>query len=141
MARVLVALLFVPAAFAQSSAGGATIQGTVKDPTGAVIPNAKLTVIHVDTGRVTRAESNPGGNYTTPPLAIGKYTIRVEAPGMKAWLSEIVLETGRVAEIDPILVPGPVSETVRITDAAPLVTTTEPTDASILDVSVSRRSP
>jgi len=132
--RLAAALIFVAiAGHAQSSAGGGTIQGTVKDPTGAVVPGAKIVILHIATGRTTNTSSNTDGYFATPPINIGQYKVRVEMAGMKAWESDIQLETGRVAEISPVLTPGQVSETVQVTDTVPLVTTTDPTDASTLD--------
>jgi len=119
--------------FAQSSAGGGSIQGTVKDATGAVIPKSKLTILHIETGRTTNTESNKDGFFSTPPINIGKYKIRVESAGMKAWEGEVILETGRIAEVNPTLSAGQVNETVTVSETIPLVTTTDPTDASTLD--------
>jgi hypothetical protein len=131
--KLAAVFLIASACLAQSSAGGGTIQGTVKDGTGAVVPGAKLAISHVATGRVTHTVTNADGFYATPPVNIGAYKIRVEAAGMKAWEAEIQLETGRSAVVDAVLAPGQVSETVQVTDSAPLVTTTDPTDASTLD--------
>ena len=130
------ALLFTfcsPLAFAQSSAGGGSIQGTVKDSSGAVIPDAKLKILHIDTGRAINTVSNKEGYFATPPTSIGKYKIRVESAGMKAWEGEIQLETGRTTEVNPVLSAGQVNETVVVSETLPLVTTTDPTDASTLD--------
>jgi hypothetical protein len=88
------------AAQAQSAAGGGSIQGTVKDSTGSANTTA-----------------NHEGYFATPTLAIGKYKLRVEAAGMKAWEEQVTLETGRTVEITPSSPPA----------------TTEPTDASTLD--------
>ncbi len=117
----------------QSSGGGGTIQGTVKDSSGAVIPGARLSALHIETGRETTTVTNEEGYYATPPLNIGAYRVRVEMAGMKTWQGEVVLETGRVAVVDPVLTPGQVTETVIVTTAAPLVTTSDATDASTLD--------
>lgn len=119
---------------AQSRAGGGTIQGAVKDTTGAVIPDAKVTVTHLETGRVTHHVTNVEGFYSTPPLSIGKYKIRVEAAGMKAWEGELIVETGRAAEVDPVLSVGDVSDTVSVIGSiTPLVSSNDPTDGSTLD--------
>ena len=118
---------------AQTSAGGGSIQGTIKDATGAAIPAAKVNILHVDTGRATNTISNGEGFFSTPSLPIGKYKVRVESPGMKAWEEELNLETGRSVDIKPTMVPGQVSEVIQVTEAAPLVTTTDPTDATTLD--------
>src|SRR6266566_4803223 len=130
---MLVSALASAIGFAQSSAGGGSIQGTFKDTTGAVIPNSRLTILHIDTGRATKTESNRDGFFSTPPISIGRYKIRVEAAGMKAWEGEVVLETGSIAEVNPKLSAGEVSQTVIVSETIPLVTATDPTDASTLD--------
>jgi hypothetical protein len=119
--------------FAQSSAGGGSMRGTVRDASGAVLPGAKITITHLATARVTTTVSNDEGYYATPPLNIGAYKVRVELAGMKAWESDIQIETGKTADIDPVLTPGQVSETIQVTDSVPLVTTSDATDASTLD--------
>src|SRR5215475_2834598 len=120
--------------FAQSSAGGGTIQGTVKDATEAIIPGARVRITHLATGRVINSEANSEGFFATPPLAIGKYKVRVEAAGMKAWEGELNVETGRISEVAPTLTPGEVSETVVIEgNVTPLVSVSDPTEGSTLD--------
>ena len=130
--RILAGFFLSLSLFAQGSGSG-TIQGTVKDPSGAVIPGAKLRIVHVATARATNTEANAEGFYTTPPLNIGLYKVRVEMPGMKGWESETHIETGKVMVLDVILQPGQVTETIQVTETAPLVTTTDATDASTLD--------
>ena len=124
MPAILLAILLSLSALAQSSAGGGSIQGTVKDPTGAVLPGAKLAIRHLASGLTTNTVTNAEGFFVTPPLNIGVYKVRVEMTGMKAWEGEMTLETGRVAVIEPVLVPGQVSETIQVTDAIPMVNTT-----------------
>src|SRR5262245_66091056 len=82
---LLVAVFAVKINVAQSSSGGGVIQGTVKDGTGAVIPDAKVAIRHLTTGRIINSLSNSEGFFVSPPLAIGKYKVRVMALGMKAW--------------------------------------------------------
>ena len=125
--------LFVANTLAQSSAGGGTIQGTVKDTQGAAISNARLAIRHIDTGRATHLSSNDQGYFSTPALSIGNYRVRVVSPGMKAWEADIQLETGKVSNIEPVLQLGQVSETVVVSSTIPLVQTTDPTDGSTLD--------
>jgi hypothetical protein len=126
-----VVIFFSQAAQGQSSAGGGTIQGTVKDATGGVIPGAKVIIKNIATGVVTNSVSNGEGFFTTPSLNIGRYRVRVEAAGMKAWEGELLVETGRTAEVNTVLTAGEVSETVVIEgNIVPLVTVTDPTDGS-----------
>ena len=130
---LVLALLVSIAAHGQSAAGGGTIQGTVKDATGAAIPKTKIAARHIDSGRITNTVTNGDGYFITPPIAIGKYKVRVESAGMKAWEEELLLETGKSVEVSPQMVPGQLTETIQVTASIPLVTTTDPTDATTLD--------
>ena len=87
-------------ALAQSSAGGGTIQGTVKDDNGGVIPGAKVIIKNLATGVVTNTVTNSEGFYTTPAISIGVYKVRVEHTAMKAWEGQLTVETGRSAEVN-----------------------------------------
>lgn len=131
--RLLAGLCLATAALAQSSAGGGTLQGNVKDSTGAAIPQAAIRISQQDTGEISRSVTNSSGFFSSPPLRIGRYKVRVEAPGMKAWESDLTLETGQIQSLDAMLSPGQVSETVEVTDTLPLVVTTEATNAHTLD--------
>ncbi|HKA01136.1 MAG TPA: TonB-dependent receptor, partial [Candidatus Solibacter sp.] len=134
MLRYVTAILvFACASSAQSVTGGGTIQGTVKDSSGSAIAKAKLAITHLATGTVLKTETNSDGYFATPPIQIGKYKVRVEAAGMKIWESEVTLETGRTADIEPILTVGQVTETIQVTESIPMITTTDPTDGTTLD--------
>src|SRR6478609_8312287 len=63
--------------------GAASIVGTVTDPTGAIVPNAKVTITHVETGSVHSTLTNATGNYAARDLGLGHYNVQVEAPGFK----------------------------------------------------------
>ncbi len=126
-------LLFCSICLPQSGGGGGIFQGTVRDTSGAIVPAARITISHPATGSITNTTSNQEGYYVTPPLKIGAYRVRVEFEGMKAWETTVVMETGRSLVVDAILTPGQVTETVQVVDTVPLVTTTDPTDASTLD--------
>src|ERR1035441_3519610 len=63
----------------------ASIVGTVTDQTGAAVPGAKITITNMDTGIVRSSTSNSTGSYNAPELAVGKYKVRVEAAGFKAY--------------------------------------------------------
>ena len=128
----LLFLLFALHAFGQGS-GGATLQGTVKDASGAVIPGAKITLLHIETGIRSGSASNNDGFFVFPPVQIGEYKVRCEAKGMKAWEEKITLEAGRLADINPVLSLGDMNQTVEVSADAPLITTSDPTDATTLD--------
>ena len=95
MQRLLcLAAFFAATCAAQSSAGGGTIQGTVKDSSGLAIPKAKITITHIDSGTTIHTEGNGDGFFATPPIKIGRYKVRVESAGMKTWEGEVLLEQG-----------------------------------------------
>jgi hypothetical protein len=127
------ALVVALSCFAQSVTGGGTIQGTVKDATGAPIANAKVTLAHVQSGTVATTSTNSDGFFATPPMKIGAYKVRVELAGMKAWETDVSLETCRTVDLDPKLEVGQVSEKITVSETIPLVTTTDPTDGTTLD--------
>ena len=66
---------------AQTTTG--SILGTVSDPTGAVIGGATVTIGNMDTGIAVKTSTDSTGNYVVTPLAIGRYSVTVEAPGFK----------------------------------------------------------
>jgi hypothetical protein len=124
-ATIMLATLLIGCAM--SSFGqtvNATLLGTVTDASGAVIPNAKVTVTEVNTGITRAGQTNESGNYTFPNLAPGQYSVIVENTGFKketrSGIDVIVNSTTR---IDVQLQPGSVSETVEVTGAPPLLQT------------------
>src|SRR3989440_11682863 len=61
----------------------AEITGIVTDASGAAGPDAKVTIINQDTGAKIVVGTNSAGNYSTPPLPLGTYTIQAEKEGLK----------------------------------------------------------
>src|SRR5271167_2496947 len=79
----------------------ATVNGTVTDPSGAVVANAKVTATNVDTGVATFSTTNNDGIYNIRFLQIGNYKVTVEATGFTvATFGPFVLETGQNAKVD-----------------------------------------
>jgi Carboxypeptidase regulatory-like domain/TonB dependent receptor len=118
----LIALLFfgVFAAWAQISSG--TIVGTVEDASGAIVPNAEITVRQIATGesRVTRTNAN--GAFSLPLLHPDVYDVTARANGFKArLLSGITLQVDQTVSLRITLEIGAASETVEVTGATPLV--------------------
>ena len=65
----------------QAQTVGATLSGTVADPSGSVIPSAQVTIRNTETGNVTVVASNSSGFYSAPNLQAGEYEIRTAATG------------------------------------------------------------
>jgi hypothetical protein len=103
----------------------ARLSGTVKDPAGAVVPEAALSATNSSTGVVTRAASDASGNYLFPALAPGTYTLSVEKAGFTTGvMSGISLNVDQKATLDVVLQVGQVTESVNVNAAAPLVDST-----------------
>src|SRR5579863_3250241 len=80
----VVLLLLLPAGlFAQTTISSGSVQGTVTDPSGAVVRGATVTVTNKATGGTIQATTDSSGIYTSGALTPGTYTIRVEAKGFK----------------------------------------------------------
>jgi len=99
----------------QSAATG-TITGTVTDSSGAVVPNAAVTVIATDTG-VTHAVTGTGsGSYNVPFLQPGHYEVVISAPGMsKVDTKNLTLLVGQTLTVDASLPVGPTATEVTVT--------------------------
>ena len=128
------ALLLFLAMPAHSQEVTAAINGTVTDPSGAAVANAKVTVKDLDRGTASTTTTNDGGFYTFPRLPIGNYEVRVENPGFQASVqSPVQLQLNQIAKIDFQLKVGNVSETVEVTGAAPLLQTQSTQLGTIID--------
>ena len=119
-------------AFAQQEA--ATITGEVRDPSGAVVPGATVTVTNVGTNISVTTVTNDRGSYTVPSLRPGDYSVTAEAPGFaKTVRSGVTLQVAQVARVDVTLQAGQVSETVQVTGASPLLETQTSSRGSVID--------
>lgn len=116
------AALFTPA-FAQQAAT-ATIEGVATDPTGAVVPNVKITVTSLETGLTRETTTDQSGVYRLPLLPPGVYKLNAKASGFAdVNFSSVTLQVGQKLNLD-LSLSVTVGETVNITDAAPVVETT-----------------
>ena len=111
---VLLAAIFVLFA-AQALAQEATIVGTVTDPSGAAVANAKVTVTNLDTTLVKDLTTNDSGQYAAVDIHIGHYNIKVTTSGFKtAERKDLVLQVGDRARADFQLAVGGSAETVTV---------------------------
>ena len=114
-----------------------TVVGTIKDASGAVVPNATATATNVDTGIKTAVKSASDGNYVITPVKIGRYSISAEAAGFRTEVRQnIVLDVQQTIRLDFSLRVGSVTETTSVTGDAPLLDTQ---DASLGDVVASQQ--
>jgi hypothetical protein len=128
----LVVLLFSFVLSAQGNFG--RILGSVKDPTGAVLPGVQISIIDKDRGLARTLTSDEVGQYNAPNLIPGTYTVRAELPGFKALAREnVVVEVGQEIRVDVTIEPGAQAETVTVNEAVPLIDTTGATLGGVLE--------
>jgi Carboxypeptidase regulatory-like domain len=103
-----------------------TFAGTVTDPSGALIPNASITITNRDTNVSVRSESNSSGVYRVGNLPPGVYNIKVESTGFKTVINQnIDLSVGVVQRVDFALELGEMVQTITVESVAPLVNSEE----------------
>src|SRR6202163_1050065 len=122
---LVILLLSVPA-FSQGNAG--RILGTVTDQSGGVVAGATVTVIDTERGVNRTLTTDDAGEYNAPNLTPSSYSVRVEAKGFKKLERQnVVLEVGKEVRIDLTVQPGEQTQSVTVTEAIPLVETTNAT--------------
>lgn len=115
-------LLLAVGAFAQVQNGQVT--GTVTDPSGAAIPNAKVTVTNTGTNLSITTTTNQTGNYSVRELPLGTYTIKAEASGFKTITNTgLTLNAGTTEHADFKMQLGEAKEVVEVSGAAAAVDT------------------
>src|SRR5687767_2025458 len=109
-------------AFAQSTAINGTIEGTVKDDQGALLPGVTVTVTNIDTGEQRVVVTNESGLYRAPLLSLGIYRVAAELQGFKKFeQTGVSLRAGQTAVIDVGLAVGAIAETITVTADSPLI--------------------
>lgn len=80
--------------FSQTTISTGSIQGTITDPSGAVVPDAKISITNKATSQAISTTSTSSGTYTSGALVPGEYSVRVEAPGFKALTASVSVQVG-----------------------------------------------
>jgi hypothetical protein len=126
MSRILTALCVVLAlaapAFGQSQAINGTIEGTIVDDQGAVLPGVSVTVTNIDTGDTRVVVTNESGLFRAPLLTLGTYRVSAELQGFRTYeQTGITISAGRTAVVDIKMTVGQLQETITVTADSPLV--------------------
>ncbi|WP_446742116.1 carboxypeptidase regulatory-like domain-containing protein [Silvibacterium acidisoli] len=113
-------VVFFPfhAAYSQATNLSGSIQGTITDPGGAVVPNATVTITGVDTNVTKTTRTDGAGAYASGPLVNGNYRITVDAPGFAQLKATTVVQIGTTANGNYKLTVGSAAQVVEITGSA-----------------------
>jgi hypothetical protein len=113
---------------------GATLSGTVKDPSGAIVPHAQISIKNMATGISTAATTNSDGFYATPNLLPGTYEVAASAQGFATGVQPLVtLTVGAQQVLNFVLTVGQISQKVEVTGMAPAVELASSTVGAVVD--------
>ena len=111
---VLLLGLVTPVTLAQSSDSG-TLAGTVSDGTGAVVPNALVTLTGASTGSTRTTTANDKGHFIFPYVSPGTYTLKITKEGFKTVIvSDQTVSVGLQTSVNPVLEVGSLTTTVEV---------------------------
>ena len=118
----MAAAIFLPGSHCTAQVTSAELIGTIRDASGAVIPNAKVTANNIATDVSHSTVSGNSGDYVLTSLPPGDYTVTVDAPGFRKLVqSGVSLQINQQAEMNLTLQVGQATETVEVTGNPPLL--------------------
>jgi hypothetical protein len=121
----IMALLLMLGVIPASAQSSGTILGVVKDTSGAVVPEATVTIANIETGLSRTVPSGADGAFRAPALPVGRYDLRIEKTGFNAEVQRgLILEVGQELVVNASLQIGAVTQEVLVSGEAPLVNTT-----------------
>ncbi len=124
---------FVGAGPLFGQAVNATISGTVRDNSGAVITNATVTATNLSTNISSKAQTNESGEYIILNLPASQYQLEAEAPGFQHYLQTgVTLNLSQKAELDITLSPGAAADTITVTADLATIQTTDATLSAVV---------
>jgi hypothetical protein len=132
VATLLAVFSFSGASLAQTTVAQGSIQGTVTDPTGAVVGGAKVLITHQATGAATKTTTSSSGTYNSGGLIPGDYVVRVEAKGFKTSQLPVVVQVTVTASGSIKLELGQEATVVEVQGASITVNTEQATVQGVL---------
>jgi len=139
-APVLASLLFAGIAFGQLDT--ATISGRATDTSGALVPNAQVTIVNTETNFVSETKTNTEGLYRIPALRPGPYRLTVAANGFKKYIRDgLDLRVGDSVEINAPLEVGGAAESIVVTAEASQLQTETSSSGAVLEGSYLQQLP
>lgn len=141
LALVLGIMAVRPSNSLAQNANSGEIKGIVTDPTNAVIPDATVTVLNVQTGVKTTATTNAAGIYDIPSIEPGKYSVTVSKPGFRDAVREGITLSLQTIAVNETLQLGEASQAVVVTADAPLVQTEQSNQQMTFDTKAVKDAP
>ena len=121
---------------------GATLSGVVKDPSGAAIPDAAISIVNLSNGDVRDLVTNREGFYSAPNLLPGAYSVTATAQGFKrAVQKDIALTIGAQQSLSLTLEVGAISQSVEVQGTPPDIQTQSSTLSATVDSRTVRELP
>jgi len=132
--KIIIGLLVVSTAWAQSSLVGGTLGGAVTDPTGARVPAASVTVRDVSTHQTREVSTNGEGVFRIQELPPGTYQVSVSQPGFTPYHhAGVTVQLGSTAHLDVALQSAGVTTQVTVTAQPPPIDPTQTSVSSAVD--------
>ena len=122
---LLLVMFLAAAGTASAQERFGNIRGQARDATGAVLPEATVTVTNKETGRAYTTKTTGEGSFIAQELPPGNYSVAIEKVGFARFeVPEVLVQLSRTTTVDAQLQVGDVQQTVQVTEAAPVVDTT-----------------
>jgi len=122
--RTILVLFALAAAELWAQGDRGIITGTVNDPSGASMPDALVTAIHLVTNTSYKGSTTASGDFTVPALPVGDYSVRVEKTGFKTQVqSNVAVAAGATVRLDVVMEVGTTQQTIEVQAQAPVLTT------------------
>lgn len=126
------AVFFATGLFSQTTS--TEVLGTVTDPTGALVPGAKVTLLRTSTGQQREAATSPEGNYSFPLIDIGEYTVTVEASGFKTQQkSGLQVQLNQKVRVDFLMEVGATTERIEVSATGVTLRTEDQAVGQVID--------
>ena len=133
---------FAAAIVAAGQTQFASVRGMVEDASGAVVPQAALTLTNIEQDRPWQTKTNESGAYVFQQIPPGRYRLQAEAQGFKRIARDgLILQVAQVVEINLTLELGAVTETVQVKGDAPLLDTASSTLGEVVNSLTSENLP
>jgi hypothetical protein len=127
-------VFFAPAILRAQTAVDGAIGGTVMDSSGAVVPGATVTVRDIATDAQQTATTDSAGYYRIIHLQPGVYSVTIAARGFADYkATDVTVQVGSMTDVEGKMAVGTAAQTVQVTGEAPVINTTSPDFAGVVD--------